>query len=56
MADEARAPSRQSASGRCVITAAGRPCFSLALCLAGVEVLYEALTGRDFPLHYRAPE
>jgi len=26
--------------------------LSLAACLAGVEVLYEALTGRDFPLHY----
>jgi len=26
--------------------------LSLVTCLAGVEVLYEALTGRDFPLHY----
>lgn len=25
---------------------------SLAACLAGVQALYEALTGRDFPLDY----
>ena len=26
--------------------------LSLGACFAGIEVLYEALTGRDFPLHY----